>query len=99
MTTKPQPFEPAIETRYSAEQAMHLAELWEQGKMIGGSAEEVCQSLLVEIRRLQEGPQPFETAPKDGRIFLAFNKAAGVWQPIIWARIEGGGSASVSDFA
>lgn len=43
----------AMEDDMPLERALHLAELWEAGKLIGGDANGVSIALLREVRRLR----------------------------------------------
>lgn len=72
-------------------EAIRIAELWREGKMVGGDEDEVRDALLGEVERLraenealrkdaeQYTWQPIETAPKDNQrpLLLADFDAAG----------------------
>ena len=45
--------EDAVEDEMPLERALHLAELWAAGKMIGGDANDVSIALLREVQRLR----------------------------------------------
>jgi hypothetical protein len=43
-----------VENAYDIDLAMHIAECWEAGKMIGGDPDAVIAALLNEVRRLRQ---------------------------------------------
>jgi hypothetical protein len=59
------------ENKYTAEEALQLAELWSAGKTVGGDEEGVIFALLDEIKRLRSAWQPIETAPMNIEVLIS----------------------------